>query len=493
MVAAALYSWPFVTLALFAALGPARGLIWATILGYLFLPEMTIRSLPVLPDYGKTTAISYSLLLAVLVFRSRMPKGSPPMTALGRAIIAICILGIFGGALMTVLDNGAALRDAGRVRQGLSVRDTGNLITSTLIDLVPFALALRYLHTRELQRELLLALAAAGAVYAALVLYEWRMSPQFNRIVYDFFPHSWRQHLRGDGFRPVVFLRHGLWVGFFLLSAVLAAVTLWRTVPADKKVIPIVTVAWLMIVLFLSSNLGATILAVTFFPVAFLMTRRLQVRIAMLCALLFLAYPALRQADLVPADRMVSAFATYSERRAASLGYRFENEKMILDRVMEKPVFGWGSWGRWRIIDEKGRDITTSDGIWIIVLGKLGWVGYLSYFGLLASSLLFLPGGARRDEIPLETAGLATITGVNLIYMIPNSTLSPIGFLVAGAVAARAFRNTVQEDTASATEAKGATQRQASYTRFELPGAGDAPERKVLPTTRFRTPEEDTA
>src|SRR5437764_1120755 len=50
--------------------------------------------------------------------------------------------------------------------------------------------------------------------------------------------------------------------------------------------------------------------------------------------------------------------------------------------------FGWGGWGRSRIFDQwTGKDISVTDGGWIIYFGVYGWFGYLCFFGLLAAAL----------------------------------------------------------------------------------------------------------
>ena len=47
-------------------------------------------------------------------------------------------------------------------------------------------------------------------------------------MVYGFFPHSWLQHVRGGGFRPIVFMNHGLVLGIFLSMAVVASAIMVR-------------------------------------------------------------------------------------------------------------------------------------------------------------------------------------------------------------------------------------------------------------------------
>lgn len=62
-------------------------------------------------------------------------------------------------------------------------------------------------------------LVIAGLIYTVPMLYEIRMSPQLHTIFYGYFPHSFGQQARGGGFRPVVFMGHGLLVGFLRLSS----------------------------------------------------------------------------------------------------------------------------------------------------------------------------------------------------------------------------------------------------------------------------------
>ena len=47
------------------------------------------------------------------------------------------------------------------------------------------------------------------------MLVEVRLSPQINTWIYGFFQHDFIQMMRYGGFRPIVFLPHGLWVAFF--------------------------------------------------------------------------------------------------------------------------------------------------------------------------------------------------------------------------------------------------------------------------------------
>ena len=72
-------------------------------------------------------------------------------------------------------------------------------------------------------------LIVAGLCYSVPMLFEVRMSPQLHTWIYGYFPHSFVQQMREGGFRPVVFLGHGLLTAFFIMSAAVAAAAFWQT------------------------------------------------------------------------------------------------------------------------------------------------------------------------------------------------------------------------------------------------------------------------
>ena len=319
---------------------------------------------------------------------------------------------------------------------GIRLYDAVSLMMSAAIAIVPFVLGMRVLGTPEAQTDLLRVLVLAACAYACLVLFEVRMSPQLSNWIYGFFPHSFLQHMRGGGFRPVVFLHHGLWLGMFLCMAVLGACTLWRQALRDRvQAVPwLAATLWLAVTLVLSRNLGATALMLLFAPVILFAPPRMQIFVAAVFAGMVLTYPMLRGAGLVPIDTIHTLTESVSEDRAQSLKFRFDHEDMLLARANEKPLAGWGSWGRNRVYDpETGRDLSVTDGIWVITIGSFGWFGYLAQFGLLTMPILLLLR-SRSWHAP-ATSGLAAALAANLVYLIPNSALAPIGWLAAGALA----------------------------------------------------------
>lgn len=469
----ALIAWPVVTLVLFAALGPQRGLIWSVVIGYLFLPENYGLNPPGLPRYGKTTAIGLGVLLGALFFKSRLPvdrsESNTSVAWLFRGLIALLII----GPLLTTLANQTPIFFGPTMRRGMSLWDVQSHLVPLFFTLAPWYLARRYLHTPQMHAELLRAMIVVGLFYTVLALYELRMSPQLNNILYGYFPHNWRQHIRGGGFRPLVFLDHGLSLGFYLLAVSISTVALLRIYAREQRAFFVLSAVWVFVVLSVSRNLGAFALGLLFVPFALTLSRGLQIKAAAIIVFAFLVNPLAREVYVQP---LLSAAQLVSQQRHDSLKTRFDNEQAILDQFNKKPITGWGEWSRWRVHDARGRDITISDGTWIIVLSKWGWSGFIGFFGLLCAPVLLLTRAARRREISYATTGMALIIAANLIYLIPNSTLSQITWMMTGALAGfvQFIPARARDDEDPDLEPGGTPPRPGpAYTRFG-PKAGDS-------------------
>lgn len=479
----ALLGWPVVAIILFSALPFRKALIWSVLLAYLFLPEKVGFNFSGLPALNKTSIPALALLFCVLAFgqkagRIGMPGSGETRLDRGgiiKGLIWVLTAGLLAAPVLTVLGNLGGTWNGGRFLPGLRLWDVVNIVFANAMLIVPYFLARRYLSTPESHKILVRALVLIGLVYSLLALVEVRLSPQFNMWVYGYYQHSFAQHIRDGAFRPMLFLEHGLSVGFFLFMVILAAATLYRTHKVDANPTQstrkyLLAGIWMSGVLLLSQNLGAAALAFLFAPAVLFLGTRWQVRIAAITAIVFLAYPAVRQTDLVPTNRITSIAANISEDRASSYQFRLDNEDILLERASQKPLVGWGGWGRARVYDQSGHDLSVTDGIWIIILGNFGWIGYVAFFGFLTFPVIVLWRISRHRKIPYETAGLALIMAGNFIYMIPNSTLSPISWLMAGALAGYVQFEPVR-NKAPETPASGSAPREARYTRFRGSGA----------------------
>ena len=431
----ALLVWPLVTLALFVRLSPERALLASLIGGYLLLPPMPAEfDLPLLPSLNKSTIPSLSVLAAAVMLGRLRVMQLVPRHPLMLIALAVYLL----SPLMTVLGNDDALRYGPRLVPGLRLAEVPGLVIVQFLLVVPLLMARVFLGRGEDHRLLLWAILLGGLAYTLPILIEVRLSPQLNIWTYGYFQHSFSQMIRGDGFRPIVFLYHGLWVAFYVAMAVLAATGLARAARGREAVALWGAAAGLGVVLVLCKSLAALLYTMVLAPVLALAPRRLQLFGAAAMALLALGYPLLKGADLVPQEQILAFAESIHPDRAQSVGFRFDNEDMLLERVWERPVFGWGIWGRNQIYDaESGRELSVTDGRWLVVIGIFGWAGFLAEFGLLAGPVLLLWWRGRDAALDAASVTLAVILGMNLVDMLPNATLTPLTFLAAGALLGR--------------------------------------------------------
>jgi hypothetical protein len=321
---------------------------------------------------------------------------------------------------------------------GLTLYDSVAAVTNQAIALLPFFLARHYLGTPEALKAVMLALIAAGLAYSLPMLVEARLSPQINIWVYGFFQHDFFQTIRFGGYRPVVFLPHGLWVAFFALMCLIAALVVLCAGPAPARPRQLVVATYLLGVLVICKSVGALLYGLVLAPILLFAGRRVQVLLAAALAVIVITYPVLRGAGLIPVDEIVALAGEVSPERAASLQFRIDNENALLARAQEKPWFGWGGYGRNLILDPiTGQARTIADGAWNIALGTYGWLGYLVEYGLLSLPLILLAREAlagRQAVISPFAAGLALMLAANMVDMLPNATLIPFTWALAGAL-----------------------------------------------------------
>lgn len=431
---AVLLSWPVVMLLLLRALGPARGLVVGLLGGYLLLPPAPAGvNLPILPLLDRDTVPGLVALLACVMLY-RPAGGWLPQSRIARVLLAALV----AVPVFTVLTNGDPISQGRVSLPGLRIVEIPAVVIGQLLVVGPYLLGRALLADEDNQRFLLWSILVGGLAYSLPMLLEVRLSPQINTWIYGYFQHSFEQMMRDGGFRPLVFLPHGLWAALFTVTTVLAACGLLRA-GIDRQKVPLAAAgAWMMGVLVLCKSLASLLYGLFAAPLILFFSTRMQMRVAAVLAALTLAYPLARGAQLVPVDAMVSLAASIDADRAQSLEFRFGNEEILLDRAQERQPFGWGIWGRNLVYDpESGRALSISDGRWIIVLGIFGWIGFVGEFGLLALAVLLAWWRSGPVPSPVLSA-LSLILALNLVDMIPNATLTPLTWLCAGAILGRA-------------------------------------------------------
>lgn len=451
----ALLCWPLVALYLFVKLPFERAIIWSVVISFLFLPNLVAIDLPGVPALDRWTLPSL-IMLVLALFKAPRRFRLLPKHALCKLLLIALLLGTVG----TALSNQDLIFPGGdRVLQGASMYDAASESVRTVLTIAPFLLGWQYLSSAQSHETILKILVSIGLVYSILMLAEVRLSPQLHTWVYGYRQFDFSQQFRAGGFRPVVFLPHGLWTAFFAMTITVAAAALWRQGQMDKGSTAASTPGasnsylylsgYFGIVLVLCKSLGSLVFGAFLAPIVLLTKPKSQLRIAVVLVTIAMTYPLLRGGSLVPIDSIRDLAQSYSAERAQSLEVRLENEDRMLEHASQRPFFGWGGWGRSRVYDPRtGKDVTITDGYWIIAIGTYGWVGYIGLFGLLGVPVIAVWRRIQKDgnaSLTPATSALCLLLGINMIEMLPNTTLPPWTWLIAGSLLGFATRTAKEE------------------------------------------------
>jgi hypothetical protein len=428
----ALFAWPAVCAFLFVRLPLEKAAIWSLLGGYLLLPSATTVDAALLPPLDKFSIPALSTFLLCWMKGTQSP---PPRRSL--LIYSLAFLFVVS-PIFTTLSNSYELQIGNRSLPGFYPLDGVKTALRNLITLAPFFIGMRFLSSEKSRALLLTSLPIAALFYSLPMLLEIRLSPQLQRWVYGSSSAGFVQQVRGGGFRPVVFLTNGLEVALFVSMAVIAAVVAvrarWRILGLPTRAI----VAYLSVLLLFCKTMGAAVYALVMAPLALFMTPRTWARAALAVLLVVTAYPLLRTYDLIPVHHIADAANAISAARSSSFKDRVRNEDMLLSKANEKPLLGWGTWGRSRVFDPNtGQDISVTDGEWIMQFGMFGWLGYLSLFGLFAAAVFRAPTAVRGQitQSTLAIGGMCLLLAANVVDLLPNSDLSPLTYLLAGSIA----------------------------------------------------------
>lgn len=449
-----LYSWPLLVFFMYSRLSVQRAFIWSILLGYLFMPPASAAfDLPGLPEFTKLEIAAVSSAVMAIAFHGpgifRIPR-NPIIILLGLAYVT--------APIFTVLTN---LEDVffGRiVLSGLNLIEIPSLVINQAIFLLPFLMAYSLLSDFDHLSDVLMAIVIGLMAYSILILFEVRFSPQLNTWVYGFFQHTFSQMVRGSGFRPIVFLYHALWVGFFTVMGVVAAIALFKnrdhktTTPFlftpetmfvrffrnDPRLVYLMLGLFFLFVLVASKSMGPILFGFGLATILLLTKPKLQIISAFTLTVIVLAYPILREYSFFPTELLVGAAETASSDRGNSLAFRFLNEDILLDRATEKLWFGWGAGARHLVLDPlSGRLLTIPDGHWIITLGVYGVFGFIAEMGLILMPVFaafYWRNVTDPKVISPYVPAFALLLAANAVDMLPNATLTPLTMLLAGAI-----------------------------------------------------------
>lgn len=425
----ALILWPLIAITLYRKKEVIPATFWTIVGGYLLLPVGVEIDFPLIPSMNKETIPAIMAFLGCKYIAKEDVKILPP-----KGIERNLILLFFLGAVGTVLTNGDPIVVGNNYLPGLSFRDLFSVIMGKYLLLLPFILGIQLIKTTDDQVQLFKLIVLAGLLYSVLILFEIRMSPQLHKLIYGFFPHTWGQHVRYGGFRPVVFLGHGLWVSMFIVIVVGVAATLSKLKMKLSKPPNMVVLIYLLLLLIFSKGFGSLILGTIMFLSVWLLTPRLIYLLSVAIAILSITYPFLCLIDVFPHEQVIENIEKINPAQAGSLEFRFSHEIALLEKAADRFLFGWGAWARNRLED------SVVDGYWIGLVGSYGFIGFMSIFGLMFIAIWkvryvfkWLP--TKRDKFLL--ASLSLMVSLIMVDQVPNHSENPFFWFLTGSLAGR--------------------------------------------------------
>ena len=426
VVSIALFGWIPAVLALFMAFPPRRAVIGAFLLAWLFLPMAGFKLAEGVPVYDKMSATCVGVLLGMVAFDlRRLQTFRPGWIDLPMLVWCLCPI-------------------ASSLSNDLGVYDGTSAVFGQMVSWgLPYFIGRVYFSDLASLKELAVGLFIGGLIYVPLCLLEIRMSPQLHTWVYGYHQHTFAQTIRMGGWRPTVFMGHGLMVGMWMCMTALIGVWLWYARALPRSICRIPT-AWALVALVVTAVLckstGAILLLglglAGLFAVPVLRTKWVIWALVISGPL----YMAVRAGGVWDGMSLVDWTRSLSdEERAGSLLTRVTNENSLSSRALERPWFGWGGWARNFVPNEQGGSDTIPDGMWVITLGVTGGVGLgaLVLVLLLPPSLLLARIRVADWSKPVHAPAvvLAVVLVLYQVDCIPNAMGNPVFMVICGGLA----------------------------------------------------------
>ncbi|MGK7889273.1 MAG: O-antigen ligase family protein [Leptolyngbyaceae cyanobacterium] len=423
MVPLMLYGLLPATLLFFRWLKPQRAALLSCLIAFLFLPQ-TMVTLPIIPNYDRATGTIYSIGLGILLFdidrlkRLKLGWIDIPVFVWCLCPLASSIsndLGVYNGVLATL---GEIMKWGG-----------------------PYLVGRLYFSSLEGLKQLAIGIFVGGLIYVPLCLYEIRMSPILHLQVYGFFGGPFGQAIRYGGYRPMVFLKHGLQVGLWMMAASLVGIWLWKSKTIQHVLgIPIKWLVGLQCAVFiLVKSTGAVILLAFGALILFVSN---WTRMSIIVWFIVLAIPLYLYSSAsgdLQTDQVVEFIADINPERAQSFAFRLDQEHVLAEMARERPILGWGGWDRFSIYGGwHNEKISVTDSLWIIAYGNRGAVGLSSLFLFLLMPVLVLlttyPPATWSDKRVAPVAALSILILMYTLDSVLNQMYIPIFIIVSGGI-----------------------------------------------------------
>ena len=459
MVPVAMFGWIPVVIALFSRFPARLATAMAFVAGWMFLPVAAFN-LPALPDYTKTTATCVGILAGAWMFDKER------FSEFRFNIADIPMLLWCTAPFLSSVANGLGAYD------GLS-----QTMYQSITWGLPYYIGRVYFSDTEGLKLLGKAIFIGALVYIPFCWVEMIMSPQLHRLTYGFHQHNFLQTLRdGGGYRPMVYMDHGLMTSMWMVLGVFLGVWMSQVGELPEKILFVPTkylLIFLIFTTFMMQSIGAIALLGLGLIIIYLSSWvKKPILLIALLAVPHL-YVVTRTTGYWNGTNLTELIAEkLSADRAQSLQFRFDNEAILIDRAMEGTVFGWGGFGRSRVFDDKGRDISVADGLWIITLGQNGIYGLMTLIvAVQLPVMLFLMRIKANRWQSVRWAAPAVMAIFLALYMadnLLNAMINPVYMLFNGGLIGMMLNSAIalQPDIAMQDEQQTVQARALPRTRF---------------------------
>lgn len=411
---------------LFALLPPRKAVIYNFLAAWLFLP-MSDLPLHGFTDYNKMSAACVGVLVSAFVFDlDSILAFRPKIWDIPMFVWCTC-------PFISSYYNGYGPYD------GFSA-----IAYQTTTWGLPYFIGRIYFNNLQGLRELARGIIIGGLLYVPLCWFEIRFSPQLHRIVYGYHQYEFAQSKRYGGYRPMVFMQHGLAVSMWMATTAMTAFWLWWSKSFDR--IMGIKMGWVAVILIGTAAATHSVGAIGLMGIALVVLWLTRVtKWSIWIILLTLGPPTwiiVRTTDVWNGHDLVEFLNQHDPRSAQSLQIRLQSERTLADHALQQPVYGWTGWKLFENSEEEqGHGVP--DQMWIIAFGKFGLIGLISMTVSLLMPVLLLawripvrywshPGAA-------PAAALGVLLTQHMSDLCFNAMVNPIFILCAGGLTGMAF------------------------------------------------------
>ncbi len=418
----ALFGWIPVIIYLFKWLPHRRVVAFVFVFATLFLPVWSF-AIPTLPALGKYSATCYGVVLGTLIFDPKRFLSFRP-SWVDIPMVVVCL-----SPFVTSVENGLGAYD------GMNVT-----LASVALTGVPYFFGRIFFNDLAGLKLLATYIFIGSLFYIPLCLIENFIGPKIHLRVYgvlSFFDVN--QSIRYGGYRPVVFMNHGLVVSFWMMSSAVIGLWLWRS--------RVITRVWNMAMKPVMITLLFTVIATRstgawiylfIASLIFLVQGWARNLIVLLLVFTVSAHLYLNVTGQFQ-GKVISDWVSVNVAldRGQSLDVRFSNEEILGGKARQQLILGWGGWGRSRVPSLwDGVDYTITDSTWIAVFGTKGLVGLISWAAsLLLPVILFLiyyPGRVWHHPKIAPVAAITTILVLAAMDHLLNTSPTIVCILATG-------------------------------------------------------------